>query len=120
MADEFRKQLTIGVPTNQDEVALRRLSTQIKNNKLQIKLFLGYSLHAKLYLIYREDHNTPIVGFLGSSNLTLAGLEKQEELNVDILDHDACNKLHRWFNDRWNEYGCVDISQELAGLIDES
>jgi superfamily II DNA or RNA helicase len=120
MANEFRKQLTIGVPTNQDEVGLRRLSTQIKTNKLQIKLFLSYSLHAKLYLIHREDHNAPIVGFLGSSNLTLAGLAKQGELNIDVLDHDACNKLHQWFNDRWNEYGCVDISKELAELIDES
>ncbi len=120
MAAEFRKQLTIGAPTNQDEAGLRRLSSQIKAKKLQIKLFLRHSLHAKLYLIHRHDPNTPTVGFLGSSNLTLPGLAKQGELNVDVLDHDACNKLHKWFNDRWKDYGCVDISEELAQLIDES
>ncbi|MBR8835777.1 MAG: NgoFVII family restriction endonuclease [Stigonema ocellatum SAG 48.90 = DSM 106950] len=120
MAAEFRKQLTIGAPTNQDEAGLRRLSHQLKTKKLIIKLFLRHPLHAKLYLVHRQDPNAPIVGFLGSSNLTLPGLAKQGELNVDILDHDACNKLQKWFDDRWKDYGCVDISKELAEIIDES
>ncbi|MHC5933667.1 helicase-related protein [Nostoc sp.] len=120
MAAEFRKQLTIGAPTNQDEAGLRRLSHQLKSQKLIIKLFLRHALHAKLYLVHRNDANTPTVGFLGSSNLTLPGLAKQGELNVDILDHDACNKLQKWFSDRWQDYGCVDISQELAEIIDRS
>jgi superfamily II DNA or RNA helicase len=120
MAAEFRQQLTIGAPTNQDEAGLRRLSHQLKTQKLIIRLFLRHSLHAKLYLVHRHDPNTPTVGFLGSSNLTLPGLAKQGELNVDILDHDACNKLQKWFSDRWQDYGCVDISQELAEIIDQS
>ncbi|MEH2284936.1 MAG: phospholipase D-like domain-containing protein [Nostoc sp.] len=120
MASEFRQQLTIGAPTNQDEAGLRRLSHQLKSQKLIIKLFLRHALHAKLYLVHRNDANTPTVGFLGSSNLTLPGLAKQGELNVDILDHDACNKLQKWFSDRWQDYGCVDISQELAEIIDRS
>lgn len=120
MAAEFRQQLTIGAPTNQDEASLRRLSSQLKAGKLIVKLFLRHPLHAKLYLVHRNDPNTPTVGFLGSSNLTLPGLAKQGELNVDVLDHDACNKLQKWFNDRWKDYGCIDISKELAELIDES
>jgi superfamily II DNA or RNA helicase len=120
IAAEFREQLTIGAPTNEDEAGLRRLSYQLKTQKLVIKLFLAYPLHAKLYLVHRNDPNSPIVGFLGSSNLTLAGLRKQGELNVDVLDHDACNKLQKWFDDRWNAYGCIDISKELAEIIDNS
>ncbi len=120
MAAEFRQQLTIGAPTNQDEAGLRRLSHQLKSQKVIIKLFLRHSLHAKLYLVHRHDPNIPTVGFLGSSNLTLPGLAKQGELNVDILDQDASNKLQKWFSDRWQDYGCVDISQELAEIIDQS
>ena len=56
----------------------------------------------------------PIVGYLGSSNLTLAGLSKQGELNVDVLDHDAAQKLANWFEDRWNDRWCLDISEELV------
>ena len=63
---------------------------------------------------------TPIVGYLGSSNLTLAGLMHQGELNVDVVDNDACQKLERWFNDRWEDRWCLDISEELADIIDES
>jgi len=117
---EFREQLTIGAPSNRDEIALKQLSYQLKTQKLIIKLFLRHSLHAKIYLVHRQDINTPIAGFLGSSNLTLPGLSEQGELNVDILDHDACNKLQKWFDDRWKDYGCVDISQELAQIIDHS
>lgn len=120
MAEEFREQLTIGAPTNEDEAGLRRLSDQIKAKKVVVKLFLRHSLHAKLYLLHRGDPNNPTTSFLGSSNLTLAGLSKQGELNVDVLDHDACNKLQKWFNDRWNDWGCLDISDELAQIIDSS
>lgn len=49
-------------------------------------------------------------GYLGSSNLTLAGLSQQGELNVDVLDRDVCQKLARWFENRWNDQWCVDIS----------
>jgi len=120
MAEEFRQQLTIGAPSDIDEQGLRRLSYQIKTGKVIVKLFLAYPLHAKLYLVHRQDPNSPIVGFLGSSNLTLSGLSKQGELNIDILDFDACNKLQKWFDDRWEEYGCIDISKELAEIIDRS
>ncbi len=120
LAEEFRRQLAVGVPTNEDEAGLRRLSAQIKSKKVVVKLFLRHPLHAKLYLLFRPDPDSPKVGYLGSSNLTFSGLSSQGELNVDVLDHDACNKLARWFEDRWNDQWCVDISDELARIIDES
>ncbi|MBW4524092.1 MAG: hypothetical protein KME18_02695 [Phormidium tanganyikae FI6-MK23] len=121
IAEEFREQLTVGAPTNQDEEGLRRLSAQLKARKLVVKLFLRHTLHAKLYLVHHPDAiNSPIVGFLGSSNLTLAGLGKQGELNVDVLEPDAAIKLQKWFDDRWQDRFCVDISDELVKLIDES
>ena len=120
LAAEFRKQLMLGAPTNEDEVGLRRLSKQLRSSKLRVKLFLRHRLHAKLYLAFRDDPNNPIIGFLGSSNLTFAGLQQQGELNVDVLDHDACEKLRDWFEDRWTDRWCIDISKELADIIDES
>ena len=41
-------------------------------------------------------------------------------IEVDVLKHDACNKLEKWFNDRWSDRWCVEISDELAAVIDES
>ncbi len=120
LAEDFRNQLTFGVPTNADEAALRRLAAQLKAGKLVVKLFLRHALHAKLYLLFRGDPINPIVGYLGSSNLTLSGLSHQGELNLDVLDHDAAKKLTGWFQDRWVDHWCVDITAELLKVIEES
>lgn len=120
LAEEFRVQLTFGAPSDADEDGLRRLSAQLKSGKVVVKLFLRHALHAKLYLGFRLDPINPIVGYLGSSNLTFAGLSQQGELNVDVLDHDAAQKLSTWFEDRWNDRWCIDITRELIQAIDES
>jgi hypothetical protein len=73
ISQEFREQLMLGAPSSEDEAGLQRLKAQLRAGKLVVKLHLRYALHAKLYLVHRSDHMTPIVGFLGSSNLTLAG-----------------------------------------------
>ena len=85
-----------------------------------VRLFLRHPLHAKLYLLFRSDPTNPMVGYLGSSNLTQSGLSRQGELNVDVLDHDACEKLAAWFEERWNDRWCVDVSDELAAIVERS
>lgn len=121
LAEDFKEQLTYGAPTNEDETALRKLAGQLREKKLQVKLFLKHPLHAKLYLLFREDKFNPIIGFLGSSNLTLAGLSHQGELNIDVLDGDASQKLAKWFEDRWNDtFATIDITEELIKVIEDS
>ncbi len=120
VAESFRDQLAFGAPTDADEAGLRRLAGQIRAGKLSVRLYLRHPLHAKLYLVFRDDPLNPTVGFLGSSNLTFAGLSQQGELNVDVLDHDACAKLARWFEERWTDNFCLDISQDLLAILEES
>ena len=120
MAMEFREQLTYGKPSAADEEGLRRLQSQLLSHKLQVKLFLRNTLHAKLYLTYRVDRATPIVSYVGSSNLTVSGLSSQGELNVEVTDKDDTKKLEQWFQDRWDDNFCLDISEQLAEIIDES
>ena len=119
-AAHLREQITFGIPTGADEKGLQRLAKQLRGGKVQVKLFLPYPLHAKLYLLFRKDINNPITGFVGSSNLTFSGLSKQGELNVDVLDHDAANKLATWFEGRWDDRWCIDLSTELAEVIEQS
>lgn len=118
---EFREQLAIGAPTNRDEATLRKLVNQIKAHKVVIKLFLRHPLHAKLYLLYmNREQLYPRVGYLGSSNLTMSGLDHQGELNIDVPDRDATTKLEKWFSDRWNDRFCLDVSEDLIKIIDSS
>jgi phosphatidylserine/phosphatidylglycerophosphate/cardiolipin synthase-like enzyme len=96
------------------------LARQLRRGQLVVKLFLPYPLHAKLYLLFRDDVNNPVTGFVGSSNLTLAGLSRHGELNVDVLDHLGTQQLSAWFNARWQERWALDVSSDLATLIENS
>ncbi len=121
IALEFRRQLQIGLPTKQDEWTLQRLSTQMKDGKVCVKLYCKEPLHAKLYLAHRPDDNfNKIQALMGSSNLTFSGLTKQGELNAEFADSDQAQKFDKWFNDRWNDRFCIDITQELIEVIDNS
>ncbi|RMG01310.1 MAG: NgoFVII family restriction endonuclease, partial [Acidobacteria bacterium] len=119
ITESFKQQLEFGVPTNQAEKTLRRLAAQLRSRKVLLKAFLRYPLHAKLYLIRRDDP-IPLVGFVGSSNLTLAGLAQQGELNVDVVEQDAAQKLQAWFDERWKDELAVDLTDTLAELIETS
>jgi superfamily II DNA or RNA helicase len=119
-ASHLREQITLGIPTGQDEAGLRRLARQLRSGQVVVKLFLPYPLHAKLYLLFRDDVNNPITGFVGSSNLTLAGLSKHGELNVDVLDHLGTQRLSDWFDERWADRWALDVSADLATIIESS
>ena len=120
IARDFKKQLLLGNPTKRDEQTLRRLSAQLKANKVCVKLFTKYPLHAKLYLAYKPDSRNNIAAILGSSNLTYSGLSRQGELDSDIENNRDLEALADWFDDRWNDNFCIDITQELIDAIDNS
>ena len=117
---DLRRQLTLGLPTASDQAALRHLADRLRQGRARAKLFLRHRLHAKLYLCHRRDDDNPMTGYVGSSNLTMSGLANLGELNVDVLDHDASRKLHRWFDRLWNDQFALDITPDLIGLLDES
>lgn len=121
IADDFRKQLIVGRQTAQDEHNLRRLSAQLKAKKVCIKLYLKEPLHAKLYIAHRpEDSFNSIQAIMGSSNLTYSGLNGQGELNAGFSDSDHAEKFAEWFDARWDDRFSLDITKELAEIIDNS
>ena len=120
IARDFKKQLLLGIPTKRDEWTLQRLSAQLKEDKICVKLYVAEPLHAKLYLSYSPDARNKISAILGSSNLTYAGLTKQGELDADIENNRDLEALAQWFDDRWNDRLCIDITKELIEAIDNS
>jgi hypothetical protein len=116
----FKEQIEFGVPSDAAERTLRQIARQLRQRKLYVKAFLKHPLHAKLYLVERGDNITPLIGFVGSSNLTLAGLSQQGELNVDVVEQDAAQKLLQWFNERWDDPSAIDLTDQLAEIIETS
>ncbi|MGQ7312022.1 helicase-related protein [Microbacterium arabinogalactanolyticum] len=117
---KFRQQLMRGAPTAQDEATIRELRAQLADGRVAIKLFTRRPLHGKTYICHRDDKITPIVAYVGSSNLTIAGLANNYELNVDVVDSDGAAKLDGWFEDRWNDKFSIDVTADLIEIIDES
>ena len=121
IARGFRRQLQLGLPTRKDEITLRRLSQQLKDGKVCVKLYLRHPLHAKLYLAHRPDDNfNKIMALMGSSNLTFSGLRGNGELNAEFADSDQSKKLADWFDERWDDKFCINITNELIEAIDNS
>lgn len=119
MAKSLREQLSYGSFSNVDEAGLRQLYRQLKNKQVSVKLY-PHRLHAKLYLLHYDHSVKPFHAVVGSSNLTRSGLEKQGELNVTVEENVACAELLQWFNDRWNDPKCFDVSEELIQAIEDS
>ena len=117
---EFSEQLQCGIPTAEDQRNLQNLEAQIRDGKVRAKFHGKHPLHAKLYIVHREDDAAELAAIVGSSNLTLAGLTKNGELNVDVLDQDAAQKLLGWFNERWEDNQSLDVQFELADSIKQS
>lgn len=117
---KFREQLSRGVPNDEDLETLRSLRDHLSDGRVAVKLFTRRALHGKTYIAHRDDANNPITAFVGSSNLTLAGLKHNYELNVDVMDSDGTKKLDQWFEERWNDQFSLDITAELVELIDRS
>jgi hypothetical protein len=55
-----------------------------------------FTFHPKVYLIQKKDNS--LTAFVGSSNTTNWGLEKNVEMNFQINDQKECQKLLTWFN----------------------
>ncbi len=98
-AEEFRKQLTLGALTNEDEADCGAWRSNCVRASWWSSCTSAIRCTQAFHLLFRDDYNNPIIGYLGSSNLTMAGL-RPGELNIDVLDGDAVEKLAAWFEDR--------------------
>lgn len=60
-----------------------------------------FTFHPKVYLIKKNDGT--FTAFIGSSNTTKWGLEKNVEMNFQINDQKECRKLLDWFNSLYTD-----------------
>lgn len=116
----LREQLMRGLPTATDRATLQTLRDQIGRGLVELKVYTRRPLHGKTYIFHRTDPNHPRLAFVGSSNLTAAGLLSNYELNVDVTDYDGAEVLAQWFEDRWNDRFSYPITDQLLEVLDES
>ena len=81
----------------------------IVNGKIKIKAHPDKNIHAKIYIFTPKDWNEHNSGSVitGSSNLSISGIEKNFEFNVELRDYDDVAFAKRTFENLWLE--AVDI-----------
>lgn len=102
------------------------LARAIEEKRVKVKVYTKGRLHAKAYIFdYGQSYDAqgrPLprhangCAIVGSSNLTLAGLTHNSELNVKVFGDDNHRALTEWFTRLWEEARDFDqaLMQELA------
>ena len=121
LVKHLRNQLMRGLATAKGQQTLQTLKGQLQTGRVQMKVFTQRPLHGKTYIFHAPDD--PFAskwGYVGSSNLTGAGLLNNLELNIDVQDSDATAKLATWFDEQWEDPFSLPITEEIIELIANS
>ena len=100
---------------------LEQVYTMVTDNRLKVKIYIKSKLHAKAYIFdfLHPQPNSKGIAIVGSSNLSLAGLTNNTELNVYVHDNgENHEEISRWFNELWNE--AEDFNTKFLEELQES
>lgn len=91
--------------TDEGENLIRILARMIEEKRLQVRVYTKGRLHAKAYIFdYKPDGRYEKgIAVVGSSNLTLAGLTHNTELNVVVHGEANHAELVKWFEELWDD-----------------
>jgi superfamily II DNA or RNA helicase len=117
MAEETAQNVRTGVElmdqTDEGEALVRLLVRMIEEKRLKVRVYTKGRLHAKAYIFdygpifdgqgKQVERHEKGIAIVGSSNLTLAGVTHNTELNVVVQGNDNHAELVRWFEGLWKE-----------------
>ncbi len=90
--------------SSDDRTVVELLLEMMKSKQLEVRVYPKEKLHAKAYLFqYKEGEVVGGVGIVGSSNLSLAGISHNSELNLKTNNPPDINQLLEWFDELWND-----------------
>ncbi|PKN29316.1 MAG: helicase, partial [Deltaproteobacteria bacterium HGW-Deltaproteobacteria-21] len=112
-AGNLRNAVELMDQTDEAEELIAGLIRMVEEKRLKVRVYTKGRLHAKAYIcdygkvfdpagkeVPRHEKGIAVVG---SSNLTLAGLTHNTELNVIVQGNRNHQELVRWFDDLWKE-----------------
>ncbi|MFH1090610.1 MAG: phospholipase D-like domain-containing protein [Pseudomonadota bacterium] len=127
-AENPKESVEVMDQTNEAEELAKALLRMIQEKRLKVRVYTKGRLHAKAYIFDYRQPNPGQRGMavVGSSNLTLAGVRDNTELNV--LVHDNASPLHpdsgnhaalaAWFDELWDE--AQDFDERLIHELNHS
>jgi superfamily II DNA/RNA helicase len=105
--------------TDEAEALLNTLADLVEQGRIKVRVYTRGRLHAKAYIFdYKAGMPDVGVAVVGSSNLTLAGISHNTELNVIVHGNDNHAFLSRWFEQLWEE--SEEFDKGLLHVLNES
>ena len=90
--------------TADDKKVVKLLIEMMKSKQLEIRIYPKEKLHAKVYIFQpKDDSFAQGLGIVGSSNLSLAGISHNSELNLKTYNPPDINQLLSWFHELWED-----------------
>ena len=119
-ADNLKEAMEVMDQTDEGEALIKTLVRLIEEKRLKVRVYTKGRLHAKAYIFDYRDNGRYEKGIaiVGSSNLTLAGVTHNTELNVVVQGNDNHAELSRWFDELWSE--AQDFKDHLMQELQQS
>ncbi len=108
----FKSVLEAMDQTDENEQWMYSLADLIANKKIRVRVFTRGRLHSKAY-IFDYPLNVQAqygsgMAIVGSSNLSMAGMYHNTELNIKTRDERDHRELTEWFMDLWRKSDVFD------------
>ena len=91
----------------------QNLPKALRRGNIEVRRYKKSFFHAKTWIL--KDTSSTV----GSSNLTYAGLQKNQETNITLQNSNFQQELESWYEEVWNEAEDYDLAAVYDGLIEE-
>lgn len=119
LSDNIEETVSFMDQTDENEGYLSDLVKMIEEQRLHVRVYAKGVLHAKAYLFTLRDQSI-FKGYalVGSSNLSLSGIEHNTELNLFVHEKTIFEGLEAWFEELWNE--STDFDLDITNVLKKS
>ena len=105
--------------TTDDKTVVEILIKMMKSKQIEVRVYPKEKLHAKAYILLPKDADfTQGMGIVGSSNLSLAGISQNSELNLKTLNALDVKQLLEWFDDLWKDG--LEFTEDFEIILQKS
>ena len=102
--ENIKKSLEHMSQTVDEKTVVELLIEMMKTKQLEVRVYPKEKLHAKAYIFQPKDTDLlQGLGIVGSSNLSIAGISHNSELNLKTSHTPDVNKLLNWFDKLWKD-----------------
>lgn len=117
------KSLELMEQSNDDQNVVTQLIQMMKDKKVEVRIYKKEKLHAKAYLFEFLKSSQQLigskgVGIVGSSNLSLAGMEHSSELNLRTAHPADYDHLKEWFEELWKDG--LEYTEDFQIILEKS